>query len=175
MNYAKDSIETYSYEVTKRIGNIEIRTYEEANFLSYTMDNQTYSETSSAGFRVLAGYIFGDNAENKKIAMTAPVSMEMNDSVTMRFMVPSKFELSDLPDPNNPNIKFETLPGQTMAAIRFGGWANDTKIEVYKKQLKESLDAADITYDEPFVYFGYDAPYTVVNRRNEVLVKVLLD
>ena len=55
---------------------------------------------------MLAGYIFGGNETNQKIAMTSPVSMSMNDSTEMKFMIPSNYELEDLPKPNNENIKF---------------------------------------------------------------------
>jgi len=171
--YAQQStLETYDYTVIKTVDDVEIRQYEEANFISYTMAGNSFSESSGRGFRVLAGYIFGDNDANKKIAMTAPVSMEFDDSITMRFMVPSDFELSDLPNPNDKNIKFETLPGEKMAAIRFGGWASDSKIKKYKAELRSILDKSDIEYTEPFIYFGYDSPYNLINRRNEILVKV---
>lgn len=168
----QSSLETYDYTVLKQVDEVEIRQYEEANFISYKMAGSSFSESSGKGFRVLAGYIFGDNDANKKIAMTAPVSMEFDDSITMRFMVPSDFQLSDLPNPNDENIKFETLPGEKMAAIRFGGWASDYKIEAYQEELRKTLDKAHIEYNEPFIYFGYDSPYNLINRRNEILVRV---
>lgn len=168
----QSSLETYDYTVLKQVDEVEIRQYEEANFISYKMAGSSFSESSGKGFRVLAGYIFGDNEANKKIAMTAPVSMEFDDSITMRFMVPSDFQLSDLPNPNDENIKFETLPGEKMAAIRFGGWASDYKIEAYQEELRKTLDKANIEYKEPFIYFGYDSPYNLINRRNEILVRV---
>jgi hypothetical protein len=59
-----------------------------------------------------------------------------------------------------------------VAAIRFNGWANDKKIEAYKQKLKSALDAEGIAYTDPFYFLGYNAPYEVFNRKNEVIVEL---
>ena len=64
--------------------------------------------------------------------MTSPVSMSLGDSMTMMFMVPKKFNKDMLPKPNQSGIEFKEEPAKTVAAIRFNGWANDSKIEKYK-------------------------------------------
>ena len=62
------------------------------------------------GFRSLAGYIFGGNEGGKKIAMTAPVHMEMGaDSSRMRFVMPSDLTMDSLPEPNDANVKLSQL------------------------------------------------------------------
>ena len=46
------------------------------------------------------------------------------------------------------------------------------KIEKYKHKLKSALDAEGITYTNRFYFLGYNAPYEVFNRKNEVIVEL---
>jgi hypothetical protein len=98
--------------------------------------------------------------------------MSLEDSMTMMFMVPKKFNKDMLPKPNQSGIEFKEEPAKTMAAISFSGWANDTKIEKYKQILKAALDAEGIKYANQFYFFGYNAPYEVFNRKNEIVVEL---
>ena len=169
---SQKNIETYAYNVTKTYDNFEIRTYESTLFTSVKLSTKNYKESSSKGFSILAGYIFGDNDRNEKIAMTSPVAMSLEDSMTMLFMVPKKFDKETLPQPNQSQIVFTKEPAKTVAAIAFKGWANDEKIETYKQQLKLALDKQGITYTNRFYFLGYNAPYEFFNRKNEVIVEL---
>lgn len=169
---ATSNIEMYPYKVVKSFDAFEIRVYEPANFSYVTMDQASYEETSRSGFRALAGYIFGNNQQQEKIAMTSPVAMTMEDSVTMMFMVPAAYKLEDLPRPNDPNVKFKQEPEKYVAAIRFGGWANDRKIKKYTEQLKSLLKSNDIQYLSHFSYLGYNPPFALIGRRNEIMVEI---
>ena len=166
------NIETYLYVVKKKYHQFEIRSYEATLFTSVQLSTKGYKNSSSKGFSILAGYIFGNNERNEKISMTSPVSMSLEDSMTMMFMVPKKFKKEMLPKPNQTGIEFKEEPAKTVAAIRFSGWANDAKIEKYKQKLKAALDAEGITYSNQFYFFGYNAPYEVFNRKNEVIVEL---
>lgn len=166
------NIEMYPYQVIKKFDDFEIRLYKEAKFSYVKMNGSTYKQTANNGFRMLAGYIFGDNETGEKIAMTSPVGMEMNDSVTMKFMVPANYKMEDLPSPNNEKIKFKTEPEKLVAAISFGGWANDEKINEYAQKLYNLLDQNNIKHSNKFSYFGYNPPFKIVNRRNEVIVEL---
>jgi len=166
------NIETYPYVVKKKYDTFEIRTYEATLFTSVKLSTNGYENSSSKGFSILAGYIFGNNDRNEKISMTSPVAMTLEDSMTMMFMVPKNLDKEMLPKPNQPNIEFKEEPAKTLAAISFGGWANDDKIEAYKQKLKLALDAEGIAYSNRFYFFGYNAPYEIINRKNEVLVEL---
>ena len=169
------NIETYPYKVTKTYDSFEIRDYEPTLFTSVKLSTKNYKESSSKGFSILAGYIFGDNDRNEKIAMTSPVDMTLEDPITMLFMVPKKFEKEKLPQPNQPQIVFKKEPAKTVAAISFIGWADDDKIEHYKKKLKFALEKEEIPYTNRFYFLGYNAPYEVFNRKNEVIVELSKD
>jgi hypothetical protein len=166
------NIETYPYIVKKKYDTFEIRNYEATLFTTVKLATKKYKESSSKGFSLLAGYIFGNNKRNEKIAMTSPVAMTIEDSVTMMFMVPRKFKKETLPQPNQLQIEFKEEPAKTVAAIVFDGWANDEKIEKYKEKLKVALDTKGIKYSNLFYFLGYNAPYEVFNRKNEVIVEL---
>lgn len=170
--FSTSSIEKLPYKVIKEYDDFEVRQYETALFSSVVLSDTTYEESSSKGFRLLAGYIFGGNNTGEKIAMTSPVAMEIGDSTKMSFMVPSGYTEETLPKPNNDKIFFEKKEGAVMAAIRFGGWANDERIEEYKQKLIALLQKEGIAYGKTFMYLGYDPPYAVINRRNEIVVEL---
>ncbi len=170
--HGQRNIETYTYVVKKKYDRFEIRSYETTLFTSVKLSTKGYKNSASKGFSVLAGYIFGNNERNEKISMTTPVSMSLEDSMTMMFMVPKKFKKDMLPKPNQTGIEFKQEPSKTLAAIRFSGWPNETKIEKYKQNLKAALDAEGIKYTNQFYLFGYNAPYEVFNRKNEVIVEL---
>lgn len=169
---SQKNIETYSYVVNKKYDQFEIRSYKATLFTSVKLSTKKYKEASSKGFSILAGYIFGNNNRNEKIAMTSPVSMSLKDSTTMMFMVPKKYKKETLPQPNLSKIKFKEEPAKTVAAINFNGWASDKKIKKYKQKLKEALDKEGILYKNRFQFLGYNAPYEVFNRKNEIIVEL---
>jgi hypothetical protein len=169
---SQNGIEVYPFKVDKTYDTFEVRSYEATLFTSVKLKTSDYKKGSSQGFSILAGYIFGGNDENKKIAMTSPVSMSLEDSMTMMFMVPKNFNKENLPKPNASQIEFREEPAKKMAVITFGGWANDEKIEDYKNLLINALDKEEISYTNRFYFFGYNAPYEAINRKNEVVVEL---
>lgn len=165
------NIETYPYVVVKKYDQFEIRNYESRLFTSVTLPTNQYKKASGNGFSILAGYIFGNNKSNEKIAMTSPVAMSLEDSMTMMFMVPEKNKES-LPEPNSKQISFREEPAKTVAAITFGGWADQEKINRYKIKLIDELKTNNIPYTQKFYFLGYNAPYETYNRRNEIIVEL---
>lgn len=169
---SQKDIEVYPYEVFKTYDSFEIRTYESTLFTSVKLETSDYKKGSRQGFSILAGYIFGGNDRGETIAMTSPVSMSLEDSMTMMFMVPKSIKKEALPAPNQSGITFTVEPAKKMAVVTFGGWANAAKIERYKTTLTKALDQAGIPYTNRFYFFGYNAPYEVFNRKNEVVVEL---
>lgn len=166
------NIETYPYVINKKYDGFETRNYEASLFTSVQLSGNKYKDESGKGFSILAGYIFGGNEKNEKIAMTSPVAMSLEDSMTMMFMVPKKFNKETLPQPNQSQIKFQQVPAKTVAAISFGGWANDEKIEKYKQKLIKAIEAEGIVYSNRFYYLGYNPPFEFFNRKNEIIVEL---
>ncbi|NND05063.1 MAG: heme-binding protein [Saprospiraceae bacterium] len=169
---AQRSIETYPYVIKEKYETFEVRVYKASLFSSVKLSSGEYKKASGQGFSILAGYIFGSNEKNEKIAMTSPVAMSLEDSMTVMFMVHRKYEQKTLPSPSNSAITFHKEPAKTVAVIRFGGWASDKRINKYKKQLTKALENESIGYTDRFHLFGYNAPYEIFGRKNEVVVEL---
>jgi hypothetical protein len=165
--------ESYKYKVEKKFDGIEIREYENAMFINTKLNNDVYENISGNGFKTLAGYIFGGNSENKKIPMTSPVIVDMGVNREMNFMVPSNFQKEQLPTPNSSFIEFIQKEKHRSAAITFGGWANESKIQNYIEKLNETLEKKNIEHKGNFAFYGYNPPYEVLNRKNEVIVELI--
>lgn len=165
-----DDVETQQYEIVKKEGPIEIRTYDKS-IIAKTSIKGDYEEASNGGFRKLAGYIFGGNEQQKQIAMTAPVWMSGDSNEgEMHFMMPSQYDSADLPVPQDKSVKIDSFEGGRFAAIEFSGYADDEKIEKYTAQLKKWLIDNGYAISGEVFYAGYDAPFKIYGRRNEVLI-----
>jgi len=169
---ANAKTETQKYKTIYKDGKFEIRYYPEAILASVTM-NGSYDDSRNSGFRILAGYIFGGNRENQKIAMTSPVRMSSSDEKsTMSFVLPSKMEFEHLPRPVNEKIVLHQSEPVYAAVIQFGGYTNNKEIEKKKADLVEALNKLQLEHKENFEYLGYNPPYQMINRKNEVLVEL---
>jgi len=161
------------YTILRTIGDLEVRLYPEALTASVLRPGSTYKEVSNSGFRSLAGYIFGGNEGGKKIAMTAPVHMEMGvDSSRMRFVMPADLTMDSLPRPNDPNVQLQRVPEEVVAVLRFGGFSDDEKIAAHTSELLQQVKAAGLERVGPVRFLGYDPPWQLLARRNEVVVAV---
>lgn len=171
MAFAKT--EEQKYRVVKSEKEFEIRFYPAATLATVYSSAKSYKELSGFGFRKLAGYIYGDNSTGKKISMTSPVHMNINNSQSsMSFVMPSSYTAEKLPAPDDKDVKIETSPDEYVAAIKFGGYASDEDILIYPGKLKKLLDAKGISYYGDFRYLGYDPPFKPFGRRNEIIVSV---
>lgn len=168
--------ETQAYKVIQVEKEFEIRFYPAATMATITSSAKTYKELGSSGFRKLAGYIFGGNSNRQKIAMTAPVHMDINDSTsTMSFVMPAEYHKDNLPLPNNSEVKIETTADEYVAAITFGGFASSKDIKKNIEKLESALKANSISYYGNFRYLGYNPPYQFFGRKNEIIVSVNKD
>jgi hypothetical protein len=168
--------ETQAYTVIRAEKEFEIRFYPEAVIAKITTTSKSYKELDSFGFSALAKYIFGGNSEKKQIAMTSPVHMDIGDSVsTMAFVMPSNIDKKDLPIPNNTDIVIETTTREYVAVIQFGGFASAERITQYEKKLQQILKDKGITYHGNFRFLGYNPPFQLFGRRNEVIVSLNTD
>ena len=164
--------ETQKYETFYKKGKFEIRFYPEAILASVPMDG-TYDNSKNSGFRILAGYIFGGNKEEQKIAMTSPVRVTDGKEVnTMSFVLPSKMEFDNLPEPMSKKIILHQSKPVYTASIQYGGYTNDEEIAKKKAELLEILNELGIAFKDNFEYLGYNPPYQMINRKNEVLVEL---
>jgi hypothetical protein len=165
--------EEQKYSVVLKEEDFEIRFYPSATVATINSNAKTYKDLSGPGFRKLAGYIFGGNETNTSISMTSPVHMNINDSVSsMSFVMPSSYTQENLPKPNDPNVLIQKTPEEYVAVMRFGGFASDQDLVFYSKKLNDILEEKGISAYGNARYLGYNPPYQLVNRRNEIIVSV---
>ena len=163
--------EEQSYNVLKTIDDVQIREYDPVIYATVSTDNE------KSLFGILAGYIFGGNERNQKIAMTAPVHMheslsEKEKKYTMRFVMPSKYTMNDLSKPNDSRIVMEKVDKKKYAAITYTGYNNSSKFSLNSTKLRRVLDENNISYKDNPIYLGYDAPYKVWGRKNDILFEL---
>lgn len=168
-----NNTEKQAYKVIKKEDGFEIRYYPPATFATIQSSAKNYRELSGNGFRKIAGYIFGNNETSSKIAMTTPVHMDIsNEGSSMSFVMPSKYDINNLPRPNDANVQLHQTAGEYVAAIAFGGFANDASIKKYAAELEKALGNKGIKSIGHFRFLGYNPPYQLVGRKNEVIVTV---
>ncbi|MFQ3211445.1 heme-binding protein [Candidatus Njordibacter sp. Uisw_039] len=185
------AIEEPTYTVIEATEAFELRAYEPM-IVAETRVSGTLDEASRAGFKIIAGYIFGDNTSSssvndkismtapvsmqlqaEKINMTAPVSMQQNDGQWLvHFVMPEKYTLDTLPTPNNPAVKLRELPAHNYAVIRFSGFTGAIKVDKKITELMTWLrDKGIKPISEPEMA-RYNAPWSLpFMRRNEIMVR----
>ncbi|MFW5707314.1 MAG: SOUL family heme-binding protein [Bacteroidota bacterium] len=170
---SKAQTEQQSYTLVHQFPGFEIRYYPEAVLARVYTTARSYREMTSPAFNALAGYIFGGNATGQKIAMTAPVHIDLHENgSSMSFVMPAEYDMEDLPQPNNQSIQLERSQAGYYAVITFGGFASDDKIQRESEKLRELLRKNNFEWDGNFRFLGYNSPYKLWNRRNEVVVRV---
>jgi hypothetical protein len=172
MSYKNKDIETPKYKVVKTYDSFEIRQYDSMILAQTVIQETSIKKSGNTGFRKVAGYIFGGNRNNQQIAMTAPVIMEVGDNTKMSFVMPSQYKMEDLPQPNSSEVKLVKAAPKKIAVLTFSGFASDEKINRKKELLREALKKEQISVKGNFSYLGYNAPWDLFGRRNEVAVEV---
>ena len=130
-------IEEPRWALLEQLDEVEIRHYDARVQAITRMDANT---SDNSAFRRLAGYIFGGNATEQKIAMTAPVETTLEDADrAMTFNMPAEFGLTELPLPDSDDVTLEAVPAVTVAVLRFSGRATDRKVAQITESLMDSL------------------------------------
>ncbi len=165
--------ENQKYRLVLKEEGFEIRFYPSATFAKINSPGTNYKSVASSGFNKLAGYIFGGNDQGKSIAMTAPVRMEMSDKgSTMSFVMPEKYQTSDLPKPKDASVQIVKSSPQYVAVIRFGGYADDEKISEHRAILLKLIENKGIKVTGEYTFLGYNAPFQFWGRTNEVAIPI---
>lgn len=186
---AMASIEEPRFESIKSAGEFELRLYAPMIVAETVVEGDLWG-ASNDGFRVIAGYIFGNNesvtapgAEKiamtapvttvpEKIAMTAPVATQAEGAgYRMHFVMPSRYTMATLPRPKDERVKLREVPAQRMAVVRFSGLAGEGKVKDRTEALLAWVRAEGLEPAGAAQLARYDPPWTLpFLRRNEVLV-----
>ena len=182
------AVEEPGYEVIRKIEPIELRRFA-PYVVAEVVLNTTPDNAGNQAFPILAGYIFGKNKGERKLAMTAPViqtaapvRLEMTAPVTqsavpggtlVQFVLPKDITLETAPEPIDERVRLREVPATTWAVIRYSGGWSQANYEEHLARLKTLLSTAGIaTQGEP-VLARYDPPFMPsFLRRNEIWLEV---
>jgi hypothetical protein len=176
-----------SYQVALQAEPFEIREYAPLIVAQVEVPGDL-SEASSAGFRLIANYIFGNNIAVReggvnmaepvpeKIAMTIPVIAEgKGDKKTwlIQFVMPKQYTMDTLPKPNNPQVKLIAMGSQKIAVIRFTGFVSDDKVQEKTTELMTWIKSRnELPLGNPRLA-RYNPPWSIPwMRRNEILIPI---
>lgn len=178
------AIEEPFYTVIRQLEAIEIREY--ASFtVAETIVTGSGSEAGNRAFPILAGYIFGNNKGERKLAMTAPVTqtanpvkLEMTAPVTqaaaaggflVQFVLPRGVTAATAPEPLDARVMLRDVPPRRVAVIQYSGFWSESNYNEHLTKLQSALKTAELTWQSEPVFSRYNDPTTPwFMRRNEI-------
>lgn len=179
------AIEEPEYQVVRTLAaDIELRQYAAYTVAEVVVPGPA-DEAGGQAFPILAGYIFGKNKGEKKLAMTAPVTqaavpirLDMTTPVTqtavdsgfrVQFVLPRGVTVDSAPEPLDARIRLREVSPGVVAVIRYSGFWSPANYDEHLAKLQAALRAADLAWAGEPVYSRYDAPFTPwFLRRNEI-------
>ena len=184
------AIEEPSFEVIEKNSPFEIRQYRK-QIIAETFAEGELSSASNRGFRLIAGFIFGDNRsidatsdqKSEKIAMTAPVTVAPQSGSAsadyqanrwrIQFTMPEKYSIATLPKPVNPAVTLREIPAKRYAIIVFSGFTGTEKIRQKTTDLLNWMHTKELIAIAPPQLARYDPPWILpFFRRNEILIEI---
>lgn len=183
--------EEAEFTLIHKENNFEIREYS-PRIIAQVSVSGNFNDSSSAGFKSLADYIFGNNVINdksQKIAMTAPVVAEpTSEKITMTapvlaegknsewlisFVMPKEYSMESLPKPNNSAVVLIERPREKYAVVVFSGLVRESSYNEKATLLNEFVKIQGLSSVGSLLIARYNPPWTLpFFRRNELMVKV---
>ena len=119
----------------------------------------------------------GENEAQAKIPMAAPVTVRIKPGAgpaceqdfVVSFFVPFADQASPTPA-TSPDIYIEEREQMdTVYVASYGGWSREDDVISNAKKLADALQKAGMAFDDSeFFYAGYDSPFRILRRHNEV-------
>jgi hypothetical protein len=183
--------EEAEFTLIHKENNFEIREYS-PRIIAQVSVSGNFNDSSSAGFKSLADYIFGNNAINdksQKIAMTSPVVAEptsekititapvlaegKNSEWLISFVMPKEYSMESLPKPNNSAVVLIERPREKYAVVVFSGLVRESSYNEKATLLNEFVKIQGLSSVGSLLIARYNPPWTLpFFRRNELMVKV---
>jgi hypothetical protein len=178
-----------AFTVVKAYDSFEVREYPPL-LVAQTVVDGDRDEASSAGFRLLAAYIFGGNQGAKSIAMTAPVTQTAGQAIAMtapvtqtatgakrwviQFTMPASFtSLAQLPTPNNSAVTLRALPARKVAVLTYSGVWSEALYGKQLAKLHQGVLEAGLKTSGAAMFARYDPPWKPwFLRTNEIQIEV---
>jgi len=175
-----NAIEQPDFEVVDRVGDVEVRKYPK-QIVARTLVSGPFSDAGGQGFKLLAGYIFGGNGQDRNIAMTAPVSLEPDTGswpeldYWVTFNMPGEYAREELPVPDDSRVRIAELPERYLAVLRYGGNWSEARYREHESTLLSLVgETFAWTMRGAPSWARYNPPFTPwFMRSNEVAIEVV--
>jgi hypothetical protein len=156
------------YKTIFQLDQFEVRFYEERLVVQTKYANQ------NGGFRKLFNYISGSNKNSEEISMTIPVTQSNSgEGMVMQFYLPSRFDKSNAPLPDDGSLEISSIDAGYYAAIRFSGRSTEKNFNKYSEILRKELERDNVLIIGPAIKATYNGPFTLPRfRRNESMFLV---
>jgi len=145
------------------------------------MSSSDWEKTpSSKMFKTLYKYIIGLNEDNKEIEMTRPVINKMIPQRRTRkydeemcFWLGPDYDRREPPRPIDRKVDIKELDEMTIYVRQFGGFSLSHE-DIAKEYNQLKFDLRGKLYDDTIFYsVGYNSPFTMENRRNEIWIQAV--
>mmetsp|Transcript_40308 Transcript_40308/g.86012 ORF Transcript_40308/g.86012 Transcript_40308/m.86012 type:complete len:210 (+) Transcript_40308:39-668(+) len=175
---------SYSLLYNNDTSSIQIREYNSARWVRTAVQSFYYEDAVNIGFNRLFDYITGANADGIDIDMTAPVAVQVipgagpfcESTFIISFYVPSTYQEPNPapPAPTNEDVVIETLPETTKAVYMFPGYITSwSELVEPISELQSYLNEMNYKYITNIeTVCGYDSPFHISNRHNEIWIDV---
>ncbi len=164
------------YQVVAKDEEFELRHYAPQIRAEVTEVGSTFNEFRENAFKKLANYIFGGNVLKENIPMTTPVLQYGFETASraMSFILPARYNIYNLPAPQDNEVKIVEVPSYHAAVMTYHGNNNEQKIKQHFNRLIRWLkDRPDVEYLDHMTCAQYDAPFVIpFIKKNEVMIMV---
>jgi len=165
-----NDIDCPKFTVVTTTNDYEERNYEASHWVSATSTGYGLNEAYLKMFMKLFRYISGNNENEEKIAMTAPVLITQGpaceNNFTMSFYISPK--VGDAPAPTDATVFLSSMPEMTVYVRSFTGFASNADYAKNAADLAAALPKTAKYNKDMYYTGGYNSPFTLFNRHNEV-------
>ena len=152
----------------------EVRRYE-PHLVAETVVDGDFDTSGNTAFRRLAGFIFGNNSEGRKMQMTVPVTHQPTPGggQRYRFVMERAYSEATLPQPVDQSVRIVRHEGGTYAAMTYRGGRGEGRFRRAEAALRGALTRDGLRTSGPAEAAFYDGPATpTFLRHNEVLIPI---
>jgi len=162
------------YTVIETSEDYEVRSYDASKWVTTSLTGVSLDAAGYTMFMRLFRYIGGANANGVKIEMTCPVITRIipapgpacESNFTMSFFVSPKEGTP--PAPTDSTVYLSDKETMTVYVKSFGGFAKQADWIKHAADLADALPEGTEHHKDFYYTAGYDAPFKLFNRHNEV-------
>lgn len=186
---AGDAAEEPAYQLVRKLDGVELRRYAPYTVAEVMVPGPA-GDAGAKAFPILSDYIFGRNKDERKFAMTAPVTQTATGTTLetaelappsgaapgflVQFVLPKGITVATAPEPLDPRVRVREVSPGHVAVIRYSGFWSEANYTGHLARLRESLQAAGMTSTGEPIYARYNAPFTPwFMRRNEIWLRLV--